>query len=148
MTNVRVLLTLDLIIHKDAAEVPGILRDICEETPAVLSEVAAALPPFYRARTAATASRRGVAALGIAEQPVNRERPDWPSESGPAYCANVTGVLAIDPIEGATILPGRIKEDVERSARYALQLDEEDRSRPAREIAGSRVTGLKAEVER
>jgi hypothetical protein len=148
MTNMRVLLTLDLIIYKDAAGVPGILRDIWEETPAVLSEVAAALPANYRARPAATASRGGVAALGIAEQSVDRERLDRPSESGPAYCANVTGVLAIDPLEGASLLPGTIKEDVERFARYALRLDDEDRSRHAREIAGSRVTGLKVDVER
>ena len=48
MTTIRVLLVLDLIAAEDAAQVPGIPRDVREETPAVLPEVAAALPPSIR----------------------------------------------------------------------------------------------------
>jgi hypothetical protein len=146
MTSTRVLLTLDLILHKDAAEVPGVLRDVWEETPDVFPEVAAALPTTYHARPAAV-GRRGVVGLSIAEQSVSAGRPNRPGESKPAYFVSVTGALAIDPVEGANFSSERVQEDVERFARYVFQLDDEEHGRPAPEIAGSRVTGLKADVE-
>ena len=149
MAGRRVLLTLDLIVHGAAAEVPGILRDLWHDTPTVLPEVADALPALYRARAASAASRGGVVALSIAEQPVNMERPDQPGLSGLAYQVSVIGVLSIDPVDGMDPAPEKIKEDTERFARYVFQLgDDEYHGRPAPEIAGSRVTALKAEVER
>jgi hypothetical protein len=86
-------------------------------------------------------------ALSIAEQPVNMERQGQPGKSGPAYYVNVTGALTIDPVDGTAFSPERLKEDAERFARYVFQLDDEEHGRPAPEIAGSRITGLKAEVE-
>jgi hypothetical protein len=144
----RVLLTLDLVVHGNATEVPGILRNVWQETPAVLPEVAAALPALYQARPALTASRRGVVALSIAEQPVGVASRDGAGTSKAAYSVSVIGALAIDAIEGADLIAENVKEDVERFAGYVFQLDGEDHGAPAPEIAGSRVVSLKAEVDR
>jgi hypothetical protein len=147
MTTMRVLLTLDLIAAEDPGRVPGILRDVWDETPAALPEVAASLPALYQAKSADTASRRGVVALSLAEQHTLVPRPDQPGKSVPEYRVSVTSALTIDPVEGANFTHEKIKDDAERFARYVFHLDEGKHDGPAPTIAGCRITGVKADIE-
>jgi hypothetical protein len=144
MTDIRVLLTLDLILPE--AAVPDDLTRVWHDTPTVLPEVAAALPGQYRARLATEVGRSGVVGLSVSQLPEIVESSSRVSGTEPGYRASITSALSIDPIEGFTVDASRLEEDVERFGLHVFQIDDDAHGNTAPEIAGYRIARLKADV--